>query len=152
MLPLTALTYNPGNSVHLFAGGSIESLMTLCPPSFILCTSLFVLFLLSKLIYTYRAKLGTALFFVALTLWFFSGRTIGVVFDGRIKTGWFYIPAREFDLCYGSVNCDYILKQTIVTKENLFFIKVKNEKVEYHIYVGPITRAKTINTLNKLII
>ncbi len=151
MAVLTLLAYDPAIGIHFFAGGSIESTMTLCPPSFFISSLCLGFFILFRFIAPWE-HIRIMLLLLSVILWFLSGRTLGVCFDGRVKTGWFYISAGEIDLYYsGKYHNDILQDRTSVRLRLQSFIQIKNKKVDKTLYVSPIIADKAITTLETVL-
>ena len=77
---------------------------------------------------------------VVMILWFLSGRTVGIIPwpDGRVNTGWFYIPTERFYLCNGKTDCDAVIDYHTKTETLPFWrVRIKNESIDKTIFVGP---------------
>lgn len=135
-----------------FAGGSIESLMEMVTSNFFLKLSLLLIcgFLWYKLLRHFNINIFVLCICVFI-LWLFSGRTIGVLPDGKIKTGWFYFATNEINICVDDkTDCQTITDyQTKVEKKFFWYVEFKNKQVNDEIFIGPVVWYPALKMLNK---
>lgn len=149
MALLTSLVFNTDNNNSLFSGGSIGSTMEVFSPNAIITSILFLATIIGSFIYRKRLKLFLITFLVFFSLWFLSGRTIGVHWTGEITTGWFNIGVDKVILYDEQNKNSDIVEQT--TLESVFPFKVKftNDYKEENVFVGPIIRKDLMDYFNK---
>jgi hypothetical protein len=117
MMFLTAIPY-VGDSPSL-AGGSIGSIMIMITIRAAISTVLLVAFVLMSYFY-FKKKVKAVFLILTFLLWFVSGRMIGILPDGRLSTGWFYMET------------DRKIKKLLFCS-----IRVKNKTTDQIIFVGP---------------
>jgi hypothetical protein len=135
MMFLTAIPY-VGDSPSL-AGGSIGSIMIMITIRAAISTVLLVAFVLMSYFY-FKKKVKAVFLILTFLLWFVSGRMIGILPDGRLSTGWFYMETDRIDLCDHKTDCETVMAQQTKIQKLLFWrIRVKNKTTDQIIFVGP---------------
>lgn len=148
------MSFSLNYSRFFFAGGSVESLMAM-PRSNIYLQIGFVIvcFLFWILFLKNHHKINLTLFVLFFLLWLMSGRSIGILYDGRVKSGWFYFQTKEFTICPDSlIDCETVMGyQTAVKKLPFWRLEIRNAKVDKVIFVGPILWRSTYKLFRKKI-
>jgi hypothetical protein len=135
MMFLTAIPY-VGDSPSL-AGGSIGSIMIMITIRAAISTVLLVAFVLMSYFY-FKKKVKAVFLILTFLLWFVSGRMIGILPDGRLSTGWFYMETDRIDLCDHKTDCETVMaQQTKIQKLIFLSIRLKNKTTDQIIFVGP---------------
>lgn len=149
MIALTSFGYFSSTSL---VTGSISSMESLAATNVTLPTLLLILFGL-LLYYYFKVPKKTKLLFlgVIMLLWILSGRVISIIIwpDGRITTGWFYIPTERFYLCNDKSNCETLVAyHTKIETLPFWRVRIKNENTDEIIFVGPFlwNKAKKVFT------
>lgn len=135
MMILTAIPYIGDNPS--LAGGSIGSIMIMITTYVVISTALLVAFVLISYFYI-KNKVKSVFLIITFLLWFLSGRMIGILPDGRLSTGWFYMETGRVDLCDHKTDCETVMaQQTKIQKLFFWRIRVKNKTTDQIIFVGP---------------
>lgn len=149
MALLTFLSFKPENGAVLFSGGSVGSAMRIFGPNSLLVLVLCFATTLSTFLFRKRLKFLLICFLLFFSLWFLSGRTIGVYWTGELTTGWFYISTDKF-LLYDNENCsENVIECTTATNSCFFGLKFINGALEEDIFVGPELRTVLRNYFNQ---
>lgn len=149
MAILTSLVFSTDNNNSLFSGGSIGSTMEVFSPNILITTILFLVTIVSSFFYRKRLKPFFITFLVFFSLWFLSGRTIGVHWTGEITTGWFNIGVGKLTLYDGQDKSNNIIEETSLESKFPFKVKFSNNYKEEDIFVGPVIRKDLMNYFNK---
>ncbi len=149
MLFLTLSIFNTDESNLLFSGGSVGSTMEVFSPNAFITLILLIATIFCAISYRRKLKPFIISFLVFFSLWFLSGRTVGVHWTGEVTTGWFNIGTDKLVLYDEQIKSSNIIEQTSL--ENVFPFKVKfvNNHKEGNIFVGPIIRKDLVDYFNK---
>ena len=142
MVVFTYLTYNNEMGNILFSGGSISSTMKIFEPNFKITLFLNFLIIILTLLFRKRKKILTVIFVFLFSLWFLSGRTIGIQWTGEIYTGWFYLTTEKIILCPSSSGCSDTFKETSITDKPFYRLLFTNKFISAEIFVGPLLYPK----------
>lgn len=142
MLVFSYLIYDNELGSVLFSGGSISSTMKIFGPDFKITLFLNFIIIILTLLFRKRKKILTPLFIFFFSLWFISGRTIGIQWTGEIYTGWFYLKSNKIILCPSPNGCSDILKETSITDKPLYRLLLENKFINEEIFVGPLLYPK----------
>lgn len=137
MTIMSYLYFDSDTSRLVFSGGSVDSTM-----KYFVTNKWIVLFLYLSTIFIlvfYRKKVKQMLiyFIISFSLWFLSGRVIGVHYTGEIITGWFYLQTNKVILWEADKCTDDIIKNTSTENLFLFNLKFENACKKENIYIGP---------------
>ncbi len=149
MTILTFLVFDSDNSILLFQGGSIGSTMKVFGPNFLLILVLYIVTLLSTILFRKRLIVLLVSFLIFFSLWFLSGRTVGVQWTGELITGWFYISTDKIVLSKNSDCEENIIECTTVKDSYIFQLKFISGIEEENIFVGPVIRSDLKNYFNQ---
>lgn len=132
----------------MFAKGS-NYLMDLVSGSLLFQILFVVIFNLILIVNRKRnIKSAYVLLLLLLLLWGVNGRTIALFPDGRINSGWFYIPTYSINLCKDEDDCERVVYyETEIEKLPLWNVRVKNRNVDIIIFVGPLVWTKTLKLM-----
>ncbi|WP_312393625.1 hypothetical protein [Chryseobacterium sp.] len=136
------LTYDNEIGSILFSEGSISSTMKIFGPDFKITLFLNFLIIILTILFRKRKKILTTLFVFFFSLWFISGRTVGVQWTGEIYTGWFYLKFDKIILCPSSNGCSDVFKETSITDKPLYTLSLTNRFINEEIFVGPLLYPK----------
>lgn len=142
MVVFSYLTYDNEMGGILFSGGSISSTMKIFEPNFKITLLLNFSIIILTLLFRKRKKILMVLFVFFFSLWFISGRTIGIQWTGEIYTGWFYLKTDKIILCPSSNGCSDIFKETSITDKPLHRLLLANRFINEEIFVGPLLYPK----------
>ena len=149
MTVLTYLVFDSKNSTLLFSGGSVGSTMKIFGPNFLLVLISYILTVISSFYFRKRLKHLLLCFFIFLSFWFISGRTVGVYWTGELATGWFYISTDKVILSKGEDCSGDVIECTTAKNSCLFRLILFNGSVEKEIFAGPTIRSALRNYFNK---
>jgi len=149
MLFLTLSVFNTDENNLLFSGGSVGSTMEMFSPNAFITLILFILTILCSIFYRKKLKPFLISFLIFFSLWFLSGRTIGVHWTGEVTTGWFNISAEKLILYDEQSKDSNIIEETSLESTFLFKVKFVNNYKEENIFVGPIIRKDLMDYFNK---
>lgn len=104
------------------------------------------------LFYKFNSKvLRMTLFFIVFIFWLLAGRKVGVkkFEDGRVNYGWYFFETGKFFLCdKENIECETVIaNKTSIEELSFWRVKIKNEKINETIFIGPITWSKAIEIL-----
>lgn len=146
---LSILSLSAPLSRFLFAGGSTESLMEIAITYNLIKLSFAGILIASGIFLRSKCEFIHFLgYLILLTLWFLSGRTIGIMYypDGIVKTGWHYIRTNEFGLCEDGVNCELqVNKLTKIEKLPFWRIRITNSNTNEVLFTGPFIWNQTVH-------
>jgi hypothetical protein len=142
MAVFSYLTYDNDLGNILFSGGSTSSTMKSFGPNFKITLFLNFLIIILTFLFKKREKILTMLFVIFFSLWFISGRTIGIQWTGEIYTGWFYLKYDKIILCPSSNGCSEILEETSIIDKPLYRLLFANKFINEEIFVGPLLYPK----------
>jgi len=95
------------------------------------------------LLFRKRKKILIVLFVIFFSLWFISGRTVGIQWTGEIYTGWFYLKYNKVALCPSSSGCsDNILRETSIKDKSFYRLSLTNKFINEEMFVGPFLYSK----------
>ena len=149
MTILTFLVFDSDNSILLFQGGSIGSTMKVFRPNFLLILVLYIVTILSTILFRKRLNVLSMSFLIFFSLWFLSGRTIGVQWTGELTTGWFYLSTSKIILSKNSDCAENVIECITVEDSYMFRLKIISETEEKDIFVGPVIRTDLKNYFNQ---
>jgi hypothetical protein len=134
---ITALGLSENVGTMIFAGGS-DSLLSIAVPDLFLRIVFLLVFVATALLFKQFTEKNNAYIILVLffSFWVLSGRMVGTFPDGRLISGWFYIPIKEVDLCKDDADCDKS-NYARYTKQSFWLYNVKNKEVDVLIFAGP---------------
>ena len=150
LIILNAISYLPYSRMgsFLFAGGSDSTLQLITPP-FIMLSIVNFGFIIAFL-YTlhFRPSFGLiTVITLLMTIWLLCGRVIGVFHDGRIISGYFFIPVKTIDFRDVSEDFENYITETEIRRSSNLIIEIKNGRSKESIFIGPVN----INACNNLL-
>jgi hypothetical protein len=147
LITLLGLSENLGTMI--FAGGS-DALMSLAAPGLFLRMIFLLVFVAAVLTYNHFEDKNAAYIILVLffSFWVLSGRMVATFPDGRLITGWFYIPVKTVDLCKDDADCDKP-GYARYTKQWLWMYNVKNRETDVMIFAGPFLDRKLERLLDQ---
>lgn len=151
MAGISYLTYDNEMGNILFSGGSVGSTMKVFAPNFKITMFLNLLAIIFTFLFRKRVKILTVFFITLFSLWFISGRTIGVQWTGEIYTGWFYLKSDKIVLCPSSNGCSDIFKETSIVDKHFYRLSLKNKFINEEIFVGPLFYSELKKYLEKTV-
>lgn len=149
MSVLTFLVFNSEKSEYLFQGGSVVSTMKMFSPNFWIVLVLYVLTILSTILFAKRFKTLLVSFLVLFSLWFLSGRTLGVHWTGELTKGWFYLSSGKVYLPKNNDCLDDIMECNTALNSFFWYLKIVNGNNEEKVFVGPLLRSDMRNYFNQ---
>lgn len=138
MVVFSYLTYDNEMGSILFSGGSIGSTMKIFGPNFKITMFLNLLVIFFTFLFRKKKKELITIFIVIFSLWFISGRTIGVQWTGDIYTGWFYLKCNKIILCPSYNGCSDVSEGTSITDKPFYRLLLKNKFINEEIFVNPL--------------
>lgn len=148
MTILTYLVLDSKNSALFFHGGSVGSTMKVFGPSFWLVLLFFTTTIVSTFLFRKNLKFLLVSFLVLFTLWFLSGRTIGVQWNGEVTTGWFYLSINKIILT--DDDCTKEMMECMTAKKSpVLQLKLTSGLNEEKFFVGFINRSEIEDYFNQ---
>jgi hypothetical protein len=150
MSALTALQYML--SSHL-VGGSVQSMEVVSASG--IAFPLFSISLFGLLSYWCYKKFNAAKLFllaIVFSCWLLSGRIVSILVwpEVIVNTGWFIMQDEKINLCENQPDCETaVIKGTSVTTLNFWRIRIKNNKLNKVVFVGPFIWNKTLDNFSK---
>lgn len=146
---LTLSIFNTDKNNLLFSGGSVGSTMEVFSPNAFITLILLVATILCSFFYRKKLKPFLISFLVFFSLWFLSGRTIGVHWTGEVTTGWFNIGVDKVILYDEQNKNNNIIEETALESVFPFKVNFINNYKEENIFVGPVIRKDLMDYFNK---
>jgi hypothetical protein len=150
MLFLTAFRLFASTGNFIFAAGS-DSLMTIVSSHLLISISLAVSFFLALLTYKKKRRaLFTSLLTLIFLLWLFSGRMIAFFPDGRLISGWFYIPTNRIDICKTDIDCEKLFYYyTKIEARSFWRLRITNTETNTTVFIEPFIWKNAIKLFEK---
>ncbi|MGZ3777712.1 MAG: hypothetical protein ACXVIY_10050 [Mucilaginibacter sp.] len=140
MLTITLAYFSPANK-FVFGRNSADYMLKLAAVSVVWPIALLVLYLLFAWFYHRKPnRTRLALVTTVVLLWFLCGRMVGTLLwpEGKVITGWYYIPTYDFKLCGGDTDCETVVYyQTHIEKLAFWRLRIKNRNVDQTVFAGP---------------
>lgn len=142
---MTYLFFDSENSMFLFSGGSVGSTMKYFGTSKWIVLFLYICIVFSILFYRKRLKQMFFCFMIFFSLWFLSGRVIGVHYSGEIISGWFYLQTNKVSLWKLDKCSEDLILNTSAEDKFPFRLKFSNVCTVNEIFIGPFIRSDVKN-------
>jgi hypothetical protein len=140
MIVIVLPYFSPANK-FVFGGTSADYMLNLAALNVTWPIALLVLYAISAWFYHKKPnRMRLASVSTVVILWVLCGRMVGTLLwpEGKVITGWYYIPTNDFKLCDGSTDCETVIYyQAHIEKLSFWRLKIKSKNIDQTIFVGP---------------